>query len=375
MSQDLSYDIVVIGAGIVGCSIAETLSERGFKVAVIEDKAIGSGATAEGMGHIVVLDDNDQLLKLSKRSKELWIERSKQLPETCEFFQPGTLWLAESEEEMEHVEGKKKRLAEFDIQASLLSKDALLKREPNLSTRFFGGMVVEDDAVLYPPVAAKFFLDNAIRNGAELIKARAKSIEEGCVHLDDGRSIKCNTSINACGAMAHDLSPEIEIIPMKGHLMITDRYPGYINHQLLAVGYQSSAANVNSDSFAFNIQPRKNGQLLIGSTRQVGDLGRDIKTSVLYNLINCLRDYIPGIVDLQVIRTWTGFRAGTSSKLPLIGSHPSIKGHMIASGHGGLGITNALGTAEIIADTLEGKTPKIAIEPFLPKKNEANLSA
>jgi len=79
-------------------------------------------------------------------------------------------------------------------------------------------------------------------------------------------------------------------------------------------------------------------------------------------------DYLPGLARCNVVRTWTGFRASTPDKLPLIGPWPKTAGIYLAAGHEGLGITTSLATAELLADAIMGRASKIPREPYLPER-------
>jgi glycine/D-amino acid oxidase-like deaminating enzyme len=78
--------------------------------------------------------------------------------------------------------------------------------------------------------------------------------------------------------------------------------------------------------------------------------------------------YMPAIASMSAIRVWTGFRAATPDKLPLIGPVPADDSIWLATGHEGLGITTSLGTAELIAAAFTGRQPAIAPEPYLPSR-------
>ena len=96
----------------------------------------------------------------------------------------------------------------------------------------------------------------------------------------------------------------------KGHLLITDRYPRFLRHQLVELGYLKSAHSVTADSVAFNIQPRKTGQLLIGSSRQYDVEDSTVDNSILTRMLATI-EYLPGLAKLSSLRAWTGFRAAT----------------------------------------------------------------
>jgi glycine/D-amino acid oxidase-like deaminating enzyme len=120
------------------------------------------------------------------------------------------------------------------------------------------------------------------------------------------------------------------------------------------------------------VQPRRTGQILIGSSRQYGAEHKEVDHSMLMRMLQRAQEYMPGLARLSTVRTWTGFRAATPDKLPLIGpwardatGDTSI---FLATGHEGLGITTSLGTARILADQITGTKPEIPVEPYLPSR-------
>jgi len=177
--------------------------------------------------------------------------------------------------------------------------------------------------------------------------------------------------VNATGAWAPELTPGIEVRKRKGHLAITDRYPHFVRHQLVELGYLKSAHSTTADSVAFNAQPRRTGQILIGSSRQYGAEHSAIDPPILGRMLSRAAEYMPRLLELSAIRTWTGFRAATPDKLPLIGPCPERPRLYLATGHEGLGITTSLGTAEVLAAQLLGRPCAIPVEPYLPgRKHE-----
>ena len=96
------------------------------------------------------------------------------------------------------------------------------------------------------------------------------------VKLEDSTRVSGGVVVNAAGSWAMGLTRGLAIRPRKGHLVITDRYPDFVRHQLVELGYLKSAHSLATDSVAFNVQPRPTGQLLIGSSRQFGAETREI---------------------------------------------------------------------------------------------------
>jgi len=361
-----SWDVVVVGAGIVGAACALECASRGMRTAVIEGRGIGSGATAAGMGHIVVMDDSPAQLALTRYSQTLWQELSKSLPADVEYERCGTLWVACDEEEMQEVRHKSAVYAAAGVATEILDGQMLAEAEPHLRKPLAGALLVPSDAVLYPPCAAGYLMREALRLGAQLFTRKVHSAKAGVVRLDDGTELRATRIVIASGADACDLIPELPIRKRKGHLVITDRYPGFVRHQLVELGYLKSAHSVTSDSVAFNVQPRKTGQILIGSSRQFGAETPEVNDRILASMVERAQWYIPEIGGLSAIRIWTGFRAATPDKLPLIGPWPEDESLFLAAGHEGLGITTSLGTARLLVDHMMGTKTRIPIEPYMP---------
>jgi glycine/D-amino acid oxidase-like deaminating enzyme len=93
-----------------------------------------------------------------------------------------------------------------------------------------------------------------------------------------------------------------------------------------------------------------------------------VDNAILARMLQRANDYMPGLADLTTVRAWTGFRAATPDKLPLIGRWPGDKSIFLATGHEGLGITTSLGTARILADQISGAKPEIQVEPYWPSR-------
>jgi len=365
-----TYDVVIVGAGIVGAACANLLAERGLRVVVVDRDVVGSGATAAGMGHIVVMDDSDAQFALTHYSQRLWQELRPQLPDDVEYDQAGTIWVAADEEEMDEVLRKRDYYQKRGVAVEVIDARRLREAEPNLRAGFAGGLLVPRDAVLYPPCAARFLIHRAQQRGAKLrLGVSVTQISETCVRLNDDQEIRADIVVNAAGAQAAELTPGIDIKKRKGHLVITDRYPGFLRHQLVELGYLKSAHSVSRDSVAFNVQPRRTGQILIGSSRQYGAEHKEVDQPMLASMVRRAQEYMPALGTMSAVRVWTGFRAATPDKLPLIGPCPGYKSVFLATGHEGLGITTSLGTARILVDQVTGANPEIAVEPYLPSRS------
>jgi glycine/D-amino acid oxidase-like deaminating enzyme len=364
--MEKAFDVVVLGAGIVGAACALECAQRGLRTAVVESGGIGGGATAAGMGHIVVMDDSDAQLALTHYSQKLWRELAGRMPADVEFDACGTLWIAADDEEMQEVQRKQAVYAAAGVRTEILDSAALAEAEPHLRRPMAGALLVPGDAVLYPPCAAGWMMREAQALGVQLVEGSVVAAGAGCVRLEDGTSLHAAHIVVACGADSVRLLPELPIRKRKGHLLITDRYPGFVRHQMVELGYLKSAHAVTADSVAFNVQPRRTGQILIGSSRQFGAEESGVDRAILRAMLERAQMYLPEIGTRSAVRVWTGFRAATPDKLPLIGPWPGDATLMLATGHEGLGITTSLGTARLVADSLTGVRSEIAADGYLP---------
>lgn len=363
--------MLVVGAGIVGAACAYELAKERIKVAVVEAVGVGTGATAAGMGHIVAMDDSEAQFALTRYSQKLWQELRRQGPATMEYEETGTIWVGADEREMAEVQRKHEYYGARGVATEMVDAQTLREAEPNLNKSLMGGLRVPGDAVLYPPCAATFLMQEAVERGARVYTGHAvTSIAKGSALLADGTSFSAKVIVNAAGQYATRLTPGLQMEPRKGHLVITERYAGKIRHQLVELGYLKSAHSTRSDTVAFNVQPRKTGQLLIGSSRQYASNDGKFDAGIVGRMLHRAFQYIPDLATLSAIRVWTGFRAATPDNLPLIGPWNADPTIFLATGHEGLGITTSLATGRLIADHFLGRASEIPSEPYLPSRQQ-----
>lgn len=362
-----TFDCVIAGAGIVGAACAAALAQRKMRVALVDSNNTGLGATAAGMGHIVVMDDSDAQFLLTQYSQQLWHALAHKLPAAAEYEQCGTIWVAASAEEMAEVERKHAYYSARGVATEVLTARQMETAEPELRKGLSGALLVPSDGVLYAPAAARFLAQIAATHGAEILKAEIIRMGSGIAELRDGRQLHSSRLVNTAGDNSPFLTTGIPVRKRKGHLAITDRYPGFIRHQLVELGYLKSAHSINEDSVAFNVQPRKTGQALIGSSRQFNETSA-VDFQILSRMLARAADYMPALATASILRVWTGFRAATPDKLPLIGPWAEDQTVFLATGHEGLGITTSLATAELLASLLDGSSPQIPLEPYLPAR-------
>lgn len=253
----------------MGAACADALAAAGLRVTILERAFASAGTTSVGMGHVVVMDDSPEQLALTAYSEQLWRELSADLDARSELDRCGTLWVAEDDAQLQAVKTKQAVYASVGIPSEILGRAALREAEPNLRPELEGALFVPGDSVVYPPGVTRRLLLRAHERGVELREGvEVREFVANGVRVGND-VLNADVVVNATGAAASLLTPGLPIVPRKGHLAISDRYPGFCRHQLVELGYLTSAHVMTNESVAFNVQPRATGQVLIGSSREL----------------------------------------------------------------------------------------------------------
>lgn len=362
-------DVIVVGAGIVGAACAVELQTRGRNVLLVDRAHPGAGTTAAGMGHLVALDESDDELDLCLSSLQGWDRYLERAARRAGHVACGTLWIAEDEAQLAHAAARAERLARRGRHACLLSGADLARLEPALRPGLAGGVRVAADGAVYPPAVALDLANQLVALGGETLSGAAViHIEPGAVRLGSGTRIATGDVVLAAGCGLAALLPSVPVFPRKGHLAITDRYPGRLTHQVVSMGYGQAAAASDGLAVAANVQPRATGQWLIGSCRQDGIDDPAVDPRVLAKVLRSAIALLPCLADMRIIRSWTGMRPATPDGRPLIGPLPGWHRVWLAAGHEGLGVTTSFGTAQLLADLMDGTTPATIANPYAPAR-------
>jgi glycine/D-amino acid oxidase-like deaminating enzyme len=362
-------EVIVIGAGIVGAACAHALQSRGMQVALVDAAQPGGGVTAVGMGHLVALDESQEELELCLLSLRLWREFFAANPAVGDPLHCGTLWVAENDHQLHEARLRGERLSARGHHGEMVTGDALAALEPHLRRGLAGALRVAGDSVVYPPSVAFALAQQVASRGGQLHTGRRVVELAGLsVRFDDGSSMAAGHIVVATGADMARLLPEAPVFGRKGHLAITDRYPGMLSHEVVSMAYGQTDAGSDALAVAANLQPRPTGQILVGSCRQDGQRDNRTDPRVTAAVLKAGIELMPALAGMRVIRTWAGMRPATPDGRPLIGAHPSRPGIWLAGGHEGLGVTTAFGTAEILAQQLTGGAMPFDTRPFEPSR-------
>ncbi len=373
----MNPDVVIIGGGIVGCSCAYYLSQLGMKVHLVDKGAIGTGASKAGMMHIVTWEEPEIHLKLAKRSRELYKQLSQELMIDINYRETGSIAIVETPESMVTFGAMVDRLNALGVKGHMVSGEELVRMEPNIAPDVAGGAYFDDDGQVNPLYACLALAQAARQCGAVIdpfnevtgFELNAEKNAIGAVLTAHGR-ISTKAVVIAAGAWSGEIGRlaglMIPVKPRKGTLVVTVPVPeDLINCKvILAAGYMDSVKSGASSGVAVaaNVQQAKNGNLLLGSSRQFVGFDGSVDPMVVASMLQrCLR-FFPALAEISAIRTWAGFRPYTPDLLPIISPVEQVQGMYIAAGHEGIGITEGPVTGKLISQLITGQPTDVPLD-------------
>lgn len=351
-----SWDAIVLGAGIIGVSVARALRKQGMEVLLVERGEPGREASfaAAGMLAPYSADTPDILWPFAEASARLY---------------PGFVKEVESDSNMQVDLRSQGTIAFLDPHEELVSLPCL----PELSA----SQVAEMEPALSPPSARAFFLDErsvdaralmaasleaARRRGIQLLSGAAAT----AVERTSGRALEVKTEgdrllapivVNCAGAWACQIPPhKFPTRPVKG--------------QMLAVSAPEDLRlrHVVRTSAVYAV-PRSDGRILIGATQEEAGFDRSVESKAIEQLHQAAAAILPPLASARVLETWSGLRPGTPDALPILGP-TQTPGYFVAAGHFRNGYLLAPLTAQAMAMVIRGSEPSVDITRFSPSRFE-----
>lgn len=373
----MKADIVIIGGGVIGTSIAYNLAKRKKKVILAERYDHAAGASGSCDQHIILQSKNPGIhLEVALASAEMYKTLEQELDAVVDYHQDGGMILIENEDEMKVMVDFVARQKKIGLDVEILDRKDAAKRQKGLAEHLVGATYSRQDAHIDPFKMNLAFARAARKYGAEILletevtgiimngdKAIGVKTNKGDIHAD--------IVINAAGAWAPLLGEKIglniPIKPRRGQIIITEPVANYIKGDILSAQYIVAKYNpdllASSDSKAVQlgvglaVSQTVKGNILIGATREfVGYDVSNTREGIKEVLKNAAR-LIPGLQQMNFIRVMSGLRPYTSDGLPLIGHVKGIEGFFMAAGHEGDGIALSPVTGRIVADLIcDGRT-------------------
>lgn len=371
------YDVVVVGAGIVGAACAEALSAAGVRVLVVDRGGVAGGTTAAGEGNVLVSDkEPGPELDLAIASRREWPVVLDRLPERVadvEWEPKGGLVVATADPAPLEAFAEVQRTAGVD--ARVISPAEAFELEPLLTRAVTTAAYYPDDAQLQPVLAATALLaavrarGGEVRTGVNALAVRRSAAGRVTGLETDGGVIPCGAVLNACGPWAGAFSEAaggpIQVLPRRGMILVTAPLPLCVRHKVYDADYVGAVGSGEAElQTSTVVESTRGGTVLIGSSRERIGFDDAVRVKVLRELARKAVGLFPFLADVSVMRAYGGFRPYAPDHLPVIGADPRIEGLWHATGHEGAGIGLAASTGRLITELFLGLTPHVDPNPF-----------
>ncbi|HAT4110390.1 FAD-dependent oxidoreductase [Clostridium perfringens] len=309
-------DIIVIGAGVVGCSIARELSKYNLDVLVVEKNSDVSEGISKGNSGIVHAGYNEKIgtlkAKLNIEGNKIFDDLSRDLQ--FPFKRNGAFILAFSDEEMKTLESLKENGEKLGVEGlEILTREEALNIEPNLNKEIVGVLNVKTSGIVSPYEMTIALAENAAENGVEFkLNSKVTSIEkisEGYkVTLNNKELVSGKIIINASGLEGAFLNNLVsmskrEINPVKGEYCLFDKVAGaMINKTLFQVP--------NKLSKGVLVTPTAEGNLLVGPNAVEG---KTLETSRegIDEILDKSKKSLEELPVARILNTFSGIRPKT----------------------------------------------------------------
>lgn len=379
----MNADVIVIGAGIVGACCAHYCAQAGLSVIVVDRGSVAGGTTGAGEGNILVSDkEPGPELDLALLSRELWAQMAGELGDSFELDAKGGLVVATRAATLEHLHRFAAEQAEAGVIAEPVTAEGLRHHEPYIARDLLGGVFYPQDMQVQPMLAAARLLQHARSTGRVTVLPETEVLEierDGSGAVTGVRTpterISAPHVVNAAGTwggvVAGLAGVDLPILPRRGFILVTEPLPPMIRHKVYAADY---VANVASDNAGLEtsavIEGTHSGTVLIGSSRERVGFDKTLDWEVIRQEAQQAVAIFPFLADVQLMRTYGGFRPYCPDHLPVIGPDSRAPGLLHACGHEGAGIGLAAATGLLIAQAVIGADTEMDIAPFAPNRFE-----
>lgn len=352
----IMYDVIVIGAGVVGSFIARNLSRYSLKTLVLEKNLDGSDEAT--MANSAIAHSGYDPLPGTMKAK-MNVLGNRMMPKvTAEldvpFFQCGTLTLAFSEEEMKGLENLLERAKENGVKARILSQEELRKAEPNVNEEAIGALLCEEGGIVNPFLFGLHALENAIDNGVSLHLGEKviglKKCDNGWEVNTEKGCYEARLVINAAGCHSDDIasmaSPiDWKLEPRKGEYFVLDHFgKGLVNHVLFTLPTKKGKGVL--------VTMTTSGNYLVGPSSEPSSERDDLSTDseTLSKVKEMALRMVPSIPFYQSIRVYSGMRATPSTHDFILGPQNGDPSFLNAAGIESPGLVSSPAIGEYLVE-------------------------
>ena len=363
-------DIIVIGAGIVGCAVAYELARRGASVQIVDDRPAGMGATQASAGMLApyteAKDRNTVFLDLAVRSLSLYDDFVARVVEAADmpvgYQRTGTLEIATTDERMTALRHMADRLSARGVTLGVLDATAARAEEPHLCHDVIGALFIASHGFVRAGELTRALAAAARRHGAQLVEgSRVHTIvrRDGDFLVETGRgSLSANFVVLAAGSWSGQI--EIEgvarppIRPVRG--------------QLLHLAWSGPTLRRVIWGERCYLVPWDDGTLLVGATME--EVGFEERTTAagVRDLLDAACELAPHARTAGFLGARSGLRPASADGMPIIGASRVLPNLIYATGHFRNGVLLSPLTAQLVADAILDNRVDPALDAVGPQR-------
>ncbi|MBM7806680.1 glycine oxidase [Geodermatophilus bullaregiensis] len=360
-------DVAVAGGGLIGLAVAWQAARRGLSVTVVDD-APGTGASAAAAGMLAPVTEagyrEEPLLRLGLASLARWPAFAAELEAAAGrpvgLRTVGTLVVGFDDDDVRQLDALHAFQLELGLAAERLTPRAARRREPSLTPRVRGGLLVSGDHSVDGRAVHAALLAAAEATGVELVRDRVAELavdggRAAGLRLAGGRTVAAGSVVLALGARSGQLPgvPPLPVRPVKGQILRLAGADGLLDGTVRALvrGRQVYLVPYGGD------------RLVVGATTEDRGFDPTVTAGGVHDLLHDAIDVVPGITELELVETLARWRPGTPDNAPLLGPS-SLPGLVLATGHHRNGVLLTPVTAEAVAGLLAGGALPEVATPF-----------
>jgi glycine oxidase len=377
-------DIAVVGAGVIGLSIAWRLAQRGLSVAVFDRAAAGTGSSLAATGMLAAAAEHEaggeHLLALALESQKLWfafkaeVEAESQL--SIGYRDEGTLVVALSRDEVERLRFHYEHQRRSGLDTRWLGGTEVRALEAGLRVSAVAGIACDGDHQVDPRLLIRALVQALLSRGGQLLQGCPVAALESsggriCGLVTEAGPCHAQAVIVASGVWAADgLSAhgiDIPVRPLKGQALAL--------RTTLQTGTLSRVVRTEQVQLA----PKTDGRLIVGATMEDKGFNAAITAGGALALLDGVHRALPSSEEMEIEAIWSGFRPTSDDDAPILGA-TEVPGLLIATGHHRNGILLAPATARAIEDlvvngSMTGAARLFGLERFYKRDSEPVLAA
>jgi glycine oxidase len=361
-SSDKSFQVIVVGGGVIGLAVAWRLAQRGAQVVVLERDQPGHGTSRVAAGMIAPISEatarEETLLRLGVASARAYPDFVAELREVTGsdpgYLRCGTLIAARDRDEAEALEHEVELRLSLDLTVDRLLPTEARRLEPALAPTLRAALAVGDDHAIDPRMLTAALLAACHRAGVEVRSgAEVCELDLPGVRLANGERLSAESVVLAAGVWSTRIpglppDAEIPLRPVKGQILWL--------HDPAGPGLMSRALRFPG---AYLV-PRGDGRYVLGATVEERGFDTTVTAGAMFELLRDAVELVPGVTELVIDEALAGLRPGTPDNAPVIGAG-AVPGLFWATGHYRHGVLLAPITAELIAsEVLDGASSALA---------------